>query len=58
VDLGTADRQEDEVAKAQSSRLQDTISALKSQMKQLQAIETELNESPYGQLSQADPDAC
>jgi transposase len=57
VDLDTADRQEDKVAKAQSSRLQDTISALKSQMKQLQAIETELNESPDGQLSQTDPDA-
>ncbi|OBS08304.1 IS1182 family transposase [Acidihalobacter prosperus] len=57
VDLDTADRQEDEVARAQSGRLQDKILALKSQMKQLQAIETELNASPDGQLSQTDPDA-
>jgi transposase len=57
VDLDTADRQEDERARSQSGRLQDKISALKAQIKQLQAIEAELNESPDGQLSQTDPDA-
>lgn len=57
MDLDTADRQEDEVARAQTGRLQDKIAALKSQMRQLQAIETELQASADGQLSQTDPDA-
>ena len=56
-DLDTADRQEPTVAKARTERLQDKITALKAQMKALQAIEVQLNVSPDKQISLTDPDA-
>ena len=57
TDLDTADRQEPTVAKARTERLQDKITALKAQMKELQAIEVQLNASPDKQISLTDPDA-
>jgi transposase len=57
TELETADRQEPEIARAKAGRLHDKIAALKAQMQQLQAIETQLAQSPDGQLSLTDPDA-
>ena len=57
VDLDTADRQEPVVAKAKAERLHDKIAALKKQMKELQEIEIQLNETPDKQISLTDPDA-
>jgi len=37
--------------------LEDKIAKLKSQMKELQGIETQLNDSPDKQVSLTDPDA-
>ena len=55
--LDTADRQEPDVAKAKTDRLQDKITALKAQMKILKEIEVQLNETPDKQISLTDPDA-
>jgi len=57
TDLDTADRQEPVAAKAKTERLQDKITALKKQMKELKAIEVQLNEAPDKQISLTDPDA-
>jgi len=57
VDLDTADRQEPLAAKAKTERLQDKIAALKKQMKELKAVEVQLNEMPDKQISLTDPDA-
>ncbi len=57
TELDTADRQEPAVAQARSERLQDKIAALKAQMKELQAIEVQLNATPDKQISLTDPDA-
>jgi transposase len=55
--LDTADRQEPEVAKARTERLEDKIAALKAQMQQLKEVEIKLNASPDKQISLTDPDA-
>ena len=55
--LDTADRQEPAVAQAKTERLEDKIAALKAQMKELKAIERQVNESPDKQVSLTDPDA-
>ena len=57
TELDTADRQEPAVAKVRGERLQDKIAALKVQMKELQAIEVQLNATPDKQISLTDPDA-
>ena len=57
AELDTADRQEPAVAKVRGERLQDKIAALKTQMKELQVIEVQLNETPDKQISLTDPDA-
>jgi transposase len=57
TELDTADRQEPAVAQARAERLQDKIAALKAQMKELQAIEVQLNATPDKQISLIDPDA-
>lgn len=57
TELDTADRQEPAVAKVRGERLQDKIAALKAQMKELQAIEVQLNATPDKQISLTDPDA-
>src|ERR1035437_4184854 len=55
--LDTADRQEPEVAKARTERLEDKITALKAQISTLKEIEVKLNETPDKQISLTDPDA-
>lgn len=57
TELETADRQAPDIAQAKAGRLNDKIAALKAQMQQLQVIETQLAQSPDGQLSLTDPDA-
>jgi len=55
--LDSADRQEPQTSEANAARLEEKIAKLKTQMKELQAIETQLNESPDKQVSLTDPDA-
>ena len=55
--MDTADRAEPEVAALKKGRLQEKIEALKQQMQQLKAIETQMNASPAKQVSLSDPDA-
>jgi len=57
TELDSADRREPEIAQAKTGRLQDKIAALKEQMRELQAIGRQLEETPDGQLSLTDPDA-
>lgn len=52
-----ADRQEPTASEPSAVRLEEKITKLKTQMKELQAIETQLNESPDKQVSLIDPDA-
>jgi transposase len=57
-DLETADRQEPEIKQHRTEqRLQEKITQLKTQMKQLSAIKEKLNEEPDQQISKTDPDA-
>lgn len=44
--LDAADRQEPTVSEPNAVRLEEKIAKLKTQMKELQAIEVQLNESP------------
>jgi transposase len=55
--LDEADRQEPPIAQPKAAHLQEKIDKLKTQMKELQVIETQLNESPDKQVSLTDPDA-
>ncbi|SHN13877.1 Transposase [Pseudomonas asturiensis] len=55
--LDTADRQEPTSSEAKKVRLEEKIAKLKVQMKELQAIEIRLNDSPDKQVSLTDPDA-
>ena len=55
--LAETDLQEPSVAQPKAARLQEKIDKLKAQMKELQVIETQLNESPDKQVSLTDPDA-
>lgn len=55
--LDTADRQEPTSSEPKAVRLEEKIAKLKTQMKELQAIEIQLNESPDKQVSLTDPDA-
>lgn len=57
VALDTADRQEPAVAQARTERLQDKITALKAQMKELKDLEVKLEAAPDKQISLTDPDA-
>ena len=57
TELETANRQEPEIAQAKAGRGNDIIAALKARVEELQAIETQLAQSPDGQLSLTDPDA-
>ncbi len=45
------------IAQPKATRLQEKIDKLKAQMKELQVIEIQLNESPDKQVSLTDPDA-
>lgn len=55
--LDEADQQEPSIAQPKATRLQEKIDKLKAQMKELQVIEIQLNESPDKQVSLTDPDA-
>jgi transposase len=56
-DLETADRQEPEIKQHRTERLQEKITKLKVQMKQLSAIKEQLNDASDHQISKTDPDA-
>ena len=55
--LDEADQQEPSTAQPKAARLEEKIAKLKAQMKELQAIEVRLNDSPDKQVSLTDPDA-
>ena len=55
--MDTADRQENEVARAKSTRLKDKITALREQVRQFRAMEQAIKDAPDGQVSLTDPDA-
>lgn len=56
--METADPAQSDVAEAKTSRISDKISKLKQQMQELEEMEQQLRESPDGQVSMTDPDAC
>ncbi len=55
--LDMADRQEEPVRKADTTRLQDKIAKLKDEMKRLKELKSEMLNHPDKQISQTDPDA-
>ena len=55
--LDAADRQIPIASAPDTASLEDKIAKLKAQMKELQGIETQLNDSPDKQVSLTDPDA-
>jgi transposase len=55
--LDAADRQEPAASEPSAVQLEEKIAKLKTQMKELQAIEIQLNESPDKQISLTDPDS-
>jgi transposase len=55
--LDTADRQEDEVAHVRKARIAERLDALRTQMRELQAMETLVEAAPDRQISLTDPDA-
>jgi transposase len=55
--LDAADRQAPTATEPSAVRLEEKIAKLKTQMKELQAIEIQLNESPDKQVSLTDPDS-
>jgi transposase len=55
--LDAADRQEPTATEPSAVRLEEKIAKLKTQMKELQAMEIQLNESPDKQVSLTDPGA-
>jgi len=55
--LDAADRQEPTATEPSAVRPEEKIAKLKTQMKELQAIEIQLNESPDKQVSLTDPDS-
>ncbi len=55
--LETADRTQPVDLEVKTARLQDKLTSLRQQMKQLRAIESKLQQQPDKQLSLTDPDA-
>jgi len=55
--VASADRQDTQVAKQTSERLQDKITKLKNEVKRLTALEKEMLSRPDQQISLTDPDA-
>ncbi len=55
--IASADRQEAAVATDKSQRLEDKITALKTEMKRLKQLEVQLLQTPDQQISLTDPDA-
>jgi transposase len=55
--LDTADRQEDEVARMRKVRIAERLDALRTRMRELQAMERLVEAAPDRQISLTDPDA-
>jgi transposase len=55
--LDRADRQPSDIAEARTARLTEKITALREQMKDLQAMRQQVEEAPDQQISLTDPDA-
>jgi len=55
--LDTADRQEEQVRQADTTRLTDKIARLKDEMKKLKKLKAEMLAEPDKQISLTDPDA-
>ena len=55
--IARADRQETAVATAKAQRLEEKITALKTEMKRLKTLEVQMFQAPDHQLSLTDPDA-
>lgn len=55
--MDTADRQAPDIAEARTTRLNEKIATLKSQMVRMKAIQEQLEAAPGGQVSLTDPDA-
>lgn len=55
--IASADRQEAEVARGKTQRLDDKIQALKKEMARLKKLEVRMLEAPDEQISLTDPDA-
>jgi len=55
--LETADRTQPVELKAKTERLQDKITRLRQQMRELDAVKEQLKTQPDGQISRTDPDA-
>ena len=55
--LETADRQEEETARAQTARLKDRLARLEGRMAHLRQMEAAVRAAPDGQVSLTDPDA-
>jgi transposase len=55
--MASADRQEAEVAKEKTQRLEDKIKALKKEMARLKKLEVRMLQAPEQQISLTDPDA-
>jgi hypothetical protein len=55
--LDTADRQEDEAAEFRTARLTERLEALRSRMRELEAMEPVVTAAPDRQVSLTDPDA-
>lgn len=57
TEMDTADRQPAEIAEARTTRLKEKMATLTARMLQLKEIQSQLNQSPTGQISLTDPDA-
>ena len=55
--IASADRQEPEVAKRKTERLEEKIGTLKKEMERLKKLEVRMLNAPDQQLSLTDPDA-
>jgi len=55
--MDTADRQEEPIRKADTTRLKDKIAKLKDEMKRLKKMKAEMLKQPDKQISLTDPDA-
>ncbi|GJD73147.1 IS1182 family transposase [Methylobacterium goesingense] len=55
--LDTADRQEDEIARVRKVRVAERLDALRTRMRELQAMERLVEAAPDRQISLTDPDA-
>src|SRR5574343_446339 len=57
TEMDTADRQPADIAEARTTRLKEKLTTLTARMVQLQEIQSQLDQSPTGQISLTDPDA-